>query len=304
MALALRKEVEVRHIESLTDIQACIYSNSPQIVKDGIRQNKHGDIQKFNCKDCRKYFTINIGFERMKHDPQGITTAMQLYFSGESLRNTARSLKLLGVHVSHQTIYNWINKYVNLMSNYVDKLKPKVSDSWRADEVWINVRGNLKYVFALMDDETRFWLAQEIADTKHKHDAGNLFKKGREVAGRRPQTLITDGLPFYHHAYLKEFRTMKKATRTRHVNTIKMQGDPNNNKMERLNGEFRDREKVMRGLKTTKTPIVTGYQLYHNFIRPHEALNGRTPAQACGIEVEGKNKWVTLIQNARRDEYN
>jgi len=28
-----------------------------------------------------------------------------------------------------------------------------------------------------------------------------------------------------------------------------MSGDMNNNKMERFNGEFRDREKVMRGIK-------------------------------------------------------
>jgi hypothetical protein len=42
----------------------------------------------------------------MKHNPQGITTAMQLYFSGESLRNVARSLKLKRVEVSHQAIYN------------------------------------------------------------------------------------------------------------------------------------------------------------------------------------------------------
>ena len=33
-------------------------------------------------------------------------------------------------------------------------------------------------------------------------------------------------------------------------------------------------------------------------IRPHEALNGKTPADACGIKVEGENKWKTLIQNA------
>jgi len=29
------------------------------------------------------------------------------------------------------------------------------------------------------------------------------------------------------------------------------------------------------------------------------ALNGKTPAEACGIEVKGENKWVTLIQNAK-----
>ncbi len=72
--------------------------------------------------------------------------------------------------------------------------------------------------------------------------------------------------------------------------------------MERANGEFRDREKVMRGLKVTDTSIVKGYRIFHNFMRPHEALKGKTPAEACGIEVIGENKWITLIQNASQSE--
>jgi hypothetical protein len=39
-------------------------------------------------------------------------------------------------------------------------------------------------------------------------------------------------------------------------------------------------------------------QVYHNFIKPHEGLNGKTPAEACRIELKGDNKWITLIQNA------
>ena len=45
-----------------------------------------------------------------------------------------------------------------------------------------------------------------------------------------------------------------------------------------------------------------GYQLYHNYIRPHEALDGKTPSEACGINIEGKNKWITLIQNASKEK--
>ena len=71
-----------------------------------------------------------------------------------------------------------------------------------------------------------------------------------------------------------------------------------NNKMERMNGEFRDRETVMRGIKSSKTQTLTGYQVFHNFIRQHMALEGKTPAEACGIVVNGENKWKTLIQNA------
>jgi len=89
-----------------------------------------------------------------------------------------------------------------------------------------------------------------------------------------------------------------KGPRTVHINAIRLKGDKNNNKMERLNGEIRDREKVMRGLKTKDTPILKGMQLYHNYIRPHEALGGRTPAEACGVKAEGGNRWLTLIQNA------
>jgi len=65
-----------------------------------------------------------------------------------------------------------------------------------------------------------------------------------------------------------------------------------------MNGELRDREKVVRGVKKGDSPLLTGLQIYHNFIRPHMGLNGETPAEKAGIRVEGKNKWLTLIQNA------
>jgi hypothetical protein len=39
----------------------------------------------------------------------------------------------------------------------------------------------MKYVFALMDDETRFWLASEIADSKYVSDVRKLLMDGREL---------------------------------------------------------------------------------------------------------------------------
>jgi len=72
--------------------------------------------------------------------------------------------------------------------------------------------------------------------------------------------------------------------------------------MERMNGEIRDRERVMRGLERKDSPILTGYQIFHNYVRPHMALKGKTPAEATGIEIEGENKWLTIIQNASKRE--
>lgn len=68
--------------------------------------------------------------------------------------------------------------------------------------------------------------------------------------------------------------------------------------MERLNGEIRDREKTMRGLKKAETPILKGLRIYHYYVRKHEALGGQTPAERVGIMVEGNNKWKSLIENA------
>lgn len=300
---SIKFKQEVREQNKVTiqpvTVSTCLFCKSDKIRKFGTRHNKSGDIQRFTCSDCKRTFSINLGFEKMKHNPKAVTSAMQLYFTGESLRNVQQFLKLQGVRVSHVTIYNWIKKYTGLMQKYLDKIVPQVGDTWRADEVWVKVKGDLKYVFALMDDETRFWIAQEVADTKEKHDARSLFRKGKEVTQTQPKVLITDGLQSYHDAYQKEFWGQKLEDRTIHIRHIRLQGDKNNNKMERLNGEFRDREKIVRGIKKKDSVIINGYQMYHNFLRPHMALDGKTPSEACGIKIEGDNKWLTVIQNAK-----
>lgn len=44
----------------------------------------------------------------------------------------------------------------------------------------------------------------------------------------------------------------------------------------------------MRGLKKRDSPLISGYQLYHNYVRPHMSLNRKTPAELCGIEIKGE----------------
>jgi transposase-like protein len=285
-------------------VHACIYCKSENLIKWGIRHNKYGAIQKLSCKSCGRYFTINLGFERMKHNPQGITAAMQLYFSGESLRNTAKSLKLIGVEVSHQTVYNWIVKYVSLMDKYLDQIKPQASDTWRADEMFLKIKGNPKYLYALLDDETRYWIAKEVAGDKMSREAtdyaSKLFRQGKEVTGKKPLTLITDGLKAYHLAWKREFFSLK-GPRTEHLTWEN--GKVDNRKMESFNGNtVRSREKTMRSLKKPDTPILTGMQIFHNYLRPNQGIDNHTPSELAGIQVKGENKWLTLIENASQHQ--
>ena len=87
------------------------------------------------------------------------------------------------------------------------------------------------------------------------------------------------------------FRSMSRTQsmpqrQTEHIREIALAGNIHSNKMERQNEEWRDRTKTMRGFKIDNSPILTGYQVFHNFIRPHTALDGKTPAEACGITME------------------
>ena len=90
----------------------------------------------------------------------------------------------------------------------------------------------------------------------------------------------------------------KDTNHIRHIHLKGKRSKDNNNKMERLNGEIRDREKVFRGLKKIDTPIIDGIKTYYNFTKKHGSLKGKTPSEQAMIKVEGKNKWITLIQNA------
>jgi transposase-like protein len=185
-SMELRKEVEaVTKVVIPAVGLACRFCNSDKIIKFAVRHNKYGDVQRYRCNACGKRFSFNIGFEGMRASPQVITSAMQLYFTGESLRNVQRFIRLQGFNVSHVTVYNWIKKYVGLMQQYLDKITPNVSDTWRTDELYLKIKGNMKYLYALMDDQTRFWIAQQISDSKYTQDVRPLFHEAKEVAGKR-----------------------------------------------------------------------------------------------------------------------
>jgi hypothetical protein len=136
-------------------------------------------------------------------------------------------------------------------------------------------------------------MAQQVVDNKNTADVRPVYQKDKAVAGTRPNTLISDGAPNYRIVYNKESFTLKNSN-TRHISHIRSHGE-HNNKVERLNGEIRDSEKTIGGLKKRVTPILKGIQIFHNYIRTYHGLDNMTPIQRCWVEIEGAKKWKTLI---------
>ncbi len=300
ISIKIHQKVYDDVVISEVTIDTCKYCKSANITKMGVRHNKNYDVQMFSCKDCNRKFSINLGFEKMRATPDQITMAMNLYFNGESTRKTAQSLLLTGIKVSNVTIHNWIKKYVDLMDRYLEKITPQVGESWRTDEMYLKIKGDKKYMFAMLDSETRFWLAQMVSEHKGNDDVSPMFKQAKCTANKVPSTLISDGAANFHHAWKEQYKAKNFLHKdTEHVRHIHLAGDMNNNQMESFNGNtMRLRESATRGIKKDDSVIFKGMQIHHNFVRPHQSLDGDTPADRAGIRVKGDNKWKTIIQNA------
>jgi transposase-like protein len=290
------------------EVANCIKCKSESIIKCGIRHNKSGDIQRYRCKACSHKFIVNIGFEKSRANPKAVTVALDLYFKGVSLRKVCDHLKqFYNISVTHVSIINWIGKFADTVKPYVDSIiPPHLSGIFHVDEMMIHVRrekhemGHYQWLWNVMDNSTKFWISSVVSQRREVSDARKVFQdtKSKTVT---PKAIIHDGLQSYNEAFNREYFTNTNP-RVKNIRSISVRNEGLNSVVERLNGTMRDREKVMRGMQTKETAqkIIEAMRIHYNFVREHSS-SGKTPAESCGIKIEGKNKLLTLIQNSNHN---
>jgi transposase-like protein len=249
--------------------------------------------------------------KKAKYTPEMVTLTLDLYFSGLSLRKVARNVNdHFNLNMGSTSIYRWIKKYVPLISEYVNSLTPNISTTWHADELFVNMRGGQKirgdhtigYLWNVMDRKTRFLIASKLTEDRGEDSAILAFRQAVQNVHSKPETVYTDSLRSYKAGLRRNFRARF------HVNHIENVGinkpHATNNRIERLNGTLRERVKVQRGWKTVKTPLAEGMRINYNFVKPHMALDGKTPAQESGLNVvnEKGNKWMDLLELASKGQ--
>jgi len=276
----------------------CTHCGSENYTKYGKKNRK----QVYKCKDCNRKFVDNLYFEQLKCNPKIICVTLDLYFKGCSLRKISDHLRqFYDLKIHFTTIYYWLEKYIEIMDSYVSQFKPKLGTVWHADEMMVDIDGEWFYLWNVMDEFTRFHLASVISKGRKVKNAQKAFQVAKKRSHNdRPRCIVTDGLQSYHKAINKEFHTTKRETI--HIGNVGIKGKKfsntkfDNNLVERLQGTVRDRNKTQRGLKSTETSFVKGHQLYYNFIKPHEGLNGYTPAHFANIYLNlGEKKWKNLL---------
>jgi len=143
-------------------------------------------------------------------------------------------------------------------------------------------------------------LASKLSVNRSIVGATSAFREAIQNAHEsKPEQIFTDA----HKSYKDGIEIAFGKERPTHVPKMGV-GNPhaNNNRMERLNGTLRERVKVQRGWKSMKTKIAEGQRIHYNFVKPHPALEGQTPAQMAGIGIEARNKWMQLLQKALEND--
>ncbi|MDG6995281.1 MAG: IS1/IS6 family transposase [Nitrososphaerota archaeon] len=282
--------------------------DSIQCEKCGsIRVWKFGhDAEKqiYKCKDCKHKFRYSL-LKKAKYSPETVSLCLDLYFSGTSLAKTARILNnQFDMRLGKITIYRWIQKFVPKISEYVNSLAPtNLSEMWHVDEVFQHMKGGnlgknnkrIAYLWQVMDRKTRFMLASQLSKFRDDYGAAQAFSTALQNAhGFRPEKVFTDSAKAYKQSVTRIFG---KGVHVANCGLGKLP-NKNNNRIERANGTTRERLKVQRGWKSMETQIPEGFRIHYNFVKPHEALEGMTPAQRAGIGLYSKNKWLELLEQA------
>lgn len=283
---------------SVIPAKVCPSCNNKNIIKWGFRYNHITKKQRYKCNSCKNLFVVDDGFFRMKKQRELITTCLDLYMNGMSLRKIRNHIRQFTNNgTSHQSILNWIIKYSQILTNYTRSFEPQLSGIYHADEIFVNCKGKQNYLFDMIDKGTRYLVSSYYSTKRDSKSAKILFIRAKH----KPLTLFTDSLQAYRKAYRKVWGAKTRREDRETYIRLKADKDKRNNIVERIQGTIRERVKVIRGFKNKESAeaILNLFLVWYNFIRVHQGIN-MTPAQKAGINLNlNQNKWLDLIYSSQ-----
>lgn len=278
-----------------------ICGKTDRIAKGGFSESRcNGLTQRFFCNRCNHGFSPRTDFEGLRAQGIVIIISLDLYFRGVSLRQISGHFQsVYSIKVSHTAIYGWIKRYVELVSQYLEKRKIPTGERWHADETVVRMQGKHLRLWSMLDAESRDLIAQHISEGRDSKEATKLIEKALSKSENLPNEIITDALGSYSVA-IDQKLGKELSHPTLHVQAA-INTALSNNRMERMQKTIKSRYKTISSFHSEETAqrFSNGFAIHYNHIKKHEALGGKTPNEAATQENK-ENNWAALIRGARK----
>lgn len=288
------------------------YPACPRCSKASFLHHDYEHYSNFRCSDkhCNHSFFVVKGtaiadcslpslfgktnFKRMRYPVFIIITALSMFYLGKnSFRNISLILRTaFNIKVSHTTIANWCTNFAPLFDNIKLQLLPMLdfnSDEWHMDETVVKVAGVKHYLWLIVDSETRFVIGYHLSPRRVSPQAFSLLTEA--ATHGKPSALVSDRYSAYKVPAKSVFDGVK------HIRVESFKDDISNNLIECFNKQFKAWYKTKQGFSSfaSANNLISMFIFFFNFVRPHSALNGLTPAQVAGLNLSKKQKREYLL---------
>jgi transposase-like protein len=221
-----------------------------------------------------------------------------MFYDGLATNTIDEHLKnIYDVDVDSSNIWRWVQKYSKMACDYLYQFPVKLSNVWIIDETMVKVNGVNHWFWDVIDQDTRFLVGTHLSRKRTLSDATILFRKCKYRAKNKPKMIFSDKMWAYHRAINRVFYSRFADKRTEHIQVKGLTKSAEKNIIERFHGSVKQRYKVMRGLKTTKSAKIileTWGMVHYNYFKPHETLGDIPPIQKTDYKPKFSN-WVELI---------
>lgn len=212
--------------------------------------------------------------------------------------------------ISHQTILNYAAAVALIVKPFVDYYPYQLSESFCGDETYIRVLGKWKYIFFFFDTVKKIIISYRVRTNRDCESAvlaiNDVLYKAYDPNDQEPLNLIVDGNPIYllarqwfaQQGYIFDITQVIGLT---NEDPVSKQYRPSKQMIERLNRTFKGNYRPTCGFNSDggSVDFVTLFVTYFNFLRPHSALENRTPVVIPELSsVSMPNAWSSLVVKA------
>ena len=141
-----------------------------------------------------------LSYARHRFPPVIIQDAVRLYFRfALSYRDVEDMLAERGIDASYETVRRWAPKFGLSYADRIRSRRPRSSDRWHLDEVFLKIGGKTFFPWRAVDDEGEV-LDIPVQSKRDRKAALKLLRKLLKQQGRVPDTIVTDRLRSYSAA--------------------------------------------------------------------------------------------------------